>query len=52
MGLFDNPVCETYRLDDLCGGYHGTFTLSYPSKEVCNILGLVNDGHVLIKHRT
>lgn len=51
MDLFSNPISETYRLPNLCGSYHSTFTLTYPSKDTCYILGLVNNGSPLLGYR-
>ena len=53
MGLLDDPICETYRLPSLCGSFGGSFTLPYPSKSICEIVGLVSLSQLpLIRYRT
>jgi len=40
--MFSDPVIEQYRLNSSCIGYSGVFTLAYPSKSICIVLGFVS----------
>ncbi len=40
--MFDDPVIEQFRLNPNDKGYSGVFTLAYPSKSICIILGFTN----------
>jgi len=51
--IFDRPVSETYRIGGTGNGdYRGTFTLSYPCLDVCQIMGLVGCGVSLLRYRS
>lgn len=40
--MFSDPVIEQYRLNAESGSYSGVFTLAYPSKKACVILGFTS----------
>ena len=40
--MFNDPVIEQYRLNPNDLGYSGVFTLAYPSKKICIILGFTS----------
>jgi hypothetical protein len=55
QSLFNRPVTETYRIggdSSIDGSFTGTFTLSYPSLHVCQIIGLVGCGISILRFRT